>query len=474
MSHEDSANGAGLRTVDLSRAPLGELTAAALVAAARASDDRIERHYLEIKGPIDLRSKRDGAKVAKFILGAANRTTELASNAFEGYAVMVIGIDRNAPGGVDYVEAMDIARSVEPFIGVTGVAPTWDLVRVPAGVEGRDILLVVVDPPQRQKRAPYVCRANGEGLTDGAVYVRADGETRLARSGELELLFARARSESPPDPDFAVAIKPGPARIVIDVDAATAEYIAAVRESLSRAALIEPHAGFATASSVERIIDSLRRPETRTPAEYAEEIDAWEDALRSAASELPKRLAGSVLPPTVVHLTNASDTFLHDVQLVVHLEGSISGYRFRRRTRVDDLDWDLPDPPRKWGPHHDSALLGNLRVPMYSTNLLNDAIGDLTGRTSWQNSGSVTITIDVGDVRPRAQLPLDDEELVLALPGDYPSESVSGTWQITARDHHKVYSGSLRVSTERTLDLTRGAAGYLRELAAKLKDTGQN
>lgn len=52
------------RELDVSRAPRGELVAAALVEAVAANDDRVERHYLEVKSDLDLSKKTDVAKIA--------------------------------------------------------------------------------------------------------------------------------------------------------------------------------------------------------------------------------------------------------------------------------------------------------------------------------------------------------------------------------------------------------------------------
>ena len=103
--------------LDLTRAPRGELAAAQLVAAA-ARGDLAEHHYLEFKGPPDLASKVNKAKLAKFILGAANRLPERAAEAFEGYGVMIIGITANGVEGVPPVEMLALSQVIQPFLGV--------------------------------------------------------------------------------------------------------------------------------------------------------------------------------------------------------------------------------------------------------------------------------------------------------------------------------------------------------------------
>lgn len=74
-------------------------------------------------------------------------------------------------------------------------------------------------------------------------------------------------------------------------------------------------------------------------------------------------------------------------------------------------------------------------------------------RTQWTNSGSVDWSFTVGELRPREVDRSDDAEFVLyALDPSMPA--VQGTWEITARDHHDVYSGHVDVDIGEALDLT--------------------
>jgi hypothetical protein len=188
--------------IDLTRVPRGELAARALVEALAQTDDRAERHFLEIKSAIDLMSKEGIAKVAKFILGAANRMPEVAARYVEGHAVMVLGVGSGSTPGIEPVEALDIERGVRPYLSVNG--PRWDLQRVPVD-DGREILLVIVDPPKIGQPA-FPCFKDGPGLNNGQIIVRGDGETRQATGEEVLLLQQRGRVERP-DVDLTVAIE---------------------------------------------------------------------------------------------------------------------------------------------------------------------------------------------------------------------------------------------------------------------------
>jgi len=79
---------------------MGEMSWAALVAYAAASDDRIERYFLEVKSDVDLNTKAGRAKVAKFILGAANRDPGQVARRFGGHAVMLLGVGSGTTRGL--------------------------------------------------------------------------------------------------------------------------------------------------------------------------------------------------------------------------------------------------------------------------------------------------------------------------------------------------------------------------------------
>lgn len=114
-----------MTTVDLSRLPTGELGWLALISYLLETDDRAERYFLEAKSEVNLSSKKDQAKVAKFILGAANRDKDLALRRFGGHALMVLGVGHGEVIGVPVFEAKDLADTVQRLIGADG--PRWGL-----------------------------------------------------------------------------------------------------------------------------------------------------------------------------------------------------------------------------------------------------------------------------------------------------------------------------------------------------------
>lgn len=478
-----SANEDRTGAIDLTRAPRGELAAAQLVTAVADTGDLAERHYLELKGPPDLATKVNKAKVAKFILGAANRLPDRAAEAFEGYGVMIVGITKQGIEGVPPIEMLALSQVIQPFLGAAG--PHWDVVRVPVKGSTNQVLVILVDPPQ-VGQPPFICRSNGEGLQSGRIYYRADGETREANADELDLLMARGASRPPAPVELDVAVVGTVVALIID-EQTVDDLITNARQRLL-AALPKPEpkqppaTGFAMGSSdgfraamgassaLSRLLadqtsaashlaafTATEEPEKRSEDEYRAEIDAWEEEFRAAWAEGVELFAVHALPANEVTVVNKTRTFLHDVEVKLHLDGAVEAEE--RQGYGDGPDWQdlkLPSPPRKWGPRkrdlglhagYPASLAASIASQPYAPRPY--APPD----ASWKTTGSVDVEVVVGDLRPEATFQTDDGEAVLLIRGEMP-EQIQGTWTATARGYNQVFTGAVQVTIAEPTHLT--------------------
>lgn len=458
--------------LDITRAPRGVLAAQALVAAVAEQGDLAERHYLELKSTLDLSTKKDKEKIAKFILGAANRMPDVAATAFEGYGVMIIGVAQGAITGIPAVEMMEISKVIQKYVGAAG--PRWDIVWVPVEGSTNQVLVIIVDPP-KLGQAPFPCRSSGDSLTDGRIYIRADGETREANSGELDLLIQRGASGAQVEVDFAVEVLGEIASVAVDKESTVDEYLSKMRARLIdamprpepqstdagsvRAGLAGLSAYRAALDGLSPVASALMEPEQRSEEEYLESIDRWESEFRAAWTAALPKIAASQLRPAIVRITNRTTTFFHDVEVNLHLEGEIFAFDYNKPEWADDFsDLELPHPPRKWGPRQRSlgipnyANMGQLYTPS-ATQYIPPSI-------SYRNGGSVDLSLDVGELRPRGTYESEDEEIVLVV-ADRSLTSIRGTWELTARDHNDVYTGEIDVAVAGDRDLTAVARGIL-------------
>lgn len=469
MSHDNFA-------IDVTRAPLGERAAAELVEAAGNLGDFAERHYLELKGPADLDSKVNRQKVAKFILGAANRTPERAAEAFEGYGVMVIGITNEGVRGIPPIEMLTLSQVVQPFLGAAG--PRWDIVRVSVPTTDRQVIVVLVDPP-RAGDPIYFCRENGEGLQSGRVYYRADGETREARADEMDQLVARANAVVQAPVDLAVSILGSVTSLRVDNELLE-EYIARKREqllnALPRPVPEEPRLPAVTglagaqlaalrAAGQAGALSSMvqTEPEKRTEEQYKSEVDRWTSAFRASWPRAVELFAAHVLDTNEVRVINRSTTFLHGVQITLHLEGAVEALSPEYAAN-DDPQWrdiGLPKPPRKWGPIvRDWGL--NLTNSIDAARAVASSFngGGVSNETLWTNGGSVDVRVDVGDLRPEATYESADDEAVLVLRGGL-IEAVKGTWRATIEGYDRVFAGELQVDVNQSVTVAQLLSDWL-------------
>lgn len=493
--------------IDTSRPPLGDRAARALVEAVAAGDDRLEGRFLEIKGDLDLKSKGDRAKLTKFILGAANRMPDVAAAAFGGYGVMVIGVANGVIVGVPPVENLDIENAVTPYIGADG--PGWDLVRVRVPNSANDVLLLLVDPPQ-WGQPPFPCLKDGVDLVDGEIYIRTNGKSSKAKSGDIRNLSRRAATGGTPAVAFDVSVGGEVAPVVVD-NAETLEAYLAVQRCRLLDALPAPEpepdpehlaqepdhdarptslldmvtkasAARQLQDELEKIQDAIRgpridlfaglgkdslsalskdaflavdmEPESRSEDDYRGEIAAWEARFRDAWPEAVEQLIGLRVPWVAPTVHNVEEVFLHDVHLLIHLEGDVRGVEA-------DADYDgdvtlrvldLPRQPRIWGPRKRDFGIGFPVGATFPTAAMTGLYSPARSMT-WDNTGSVTATFNIGDLRPGETYECPDSDLILVVDG-LSHAPVHGTWKITARDHHKVYSGALTVPVCEPIDLT--------------------
>ena len=156
------------------------------------------------------------------------------------------------------------------------------------------------------------------------------------------------------------------------------------------------------------------------------------------------------LPWTFFEVENNTESFLEDVEVRIHLEGDVDALEWEDDTTPGMVSY-LPRPPRLWGPVSMLETVSFASV-QYAANSF-PSMPTSPRSVTFKNSGSVDIHMAVGALRPRQTWSADDEGMVLVLRNPDIGE-VDGTWTMTARDHHRVYRGTLTVPVGGTLDLT--------------------
>lgn len=183
-------------TLDTDMVPLGTRALRSILDHVQALGNAAETGYLEVKSTLDFKDKRSIAKSAKFLLGVANRSPNQAQKYLQGYAVMVIGADKDhSPGVSRGVGPHEIEGSLRVYLG--SEFPTFDIELLPID-EDRDVMFIIASP-RKDGQPMFQCHRdfNGDGrkdnLTNGAIYVRNLTETRPAKTSHIHSLIERTR-----------------------------------------------------------------------------------------------------------------------------------------------------------------------------------------------------------------------------------------------------------------------------------------
>lgn len=432
--------------LDTEKLPTGKRGWAAFVAALEASDDRVERHYLELKTEADLTAKRDLRKVVKFILGAAHRDPAKAARHFGSHAVMVLGLSNGGVRGLTKFEVMDLEREIQKFAGVD--APGWDIELVPAEDE-RDIVIIIADPPTGRI---WPVLADGDPLRSGDVYLRADGATRHATGPELAVMIARTHASGRV---LDVAVEPfGQAHaFAIDVPELTA-FVERMTEKFK--AQLQPLSEpiFANLGST---FTSDRRSEER----FLRDVEEW-----SANSlENPARgvylLAAQLSGGSGFRLVNKTTTSLKDVRLELAFGEGIVALDWEEQEDVVTL---FPDRPVDWG--KDSWALGLQSVPRFDPTVF-----PVSGvRLHIEKQEPAQLVVELGRLHAEQTVNTNEDDLVLVLFGEDPAElpeTIEVHWRLTAGDVDEVLTGRFDMDVLRGdwRDPLRSFIGGLKEQA---------
>jgi hypothetical protein len=294
-----------------------------------------ELDWIEWKSTLDLTGKPGCFHVARAILGLANRMPDNAARTCEGVGYVVVGAEPRSIQGVAAVDPARLDQTVELYVGSNG--PQWSPVYIQ--VEGCDVLVVTVEPPTAGDPI-HALRKEAEGARSGTAFIRKPGRTVPADANDLEALQQRLvarRQLGMVEVDLA-----GPLPLSwVNIDAALSvvdRWLDQQRQPMiDRAHPIErsrnqppiPSAAggwfnpFAsTMSSGFSALANIYKPDTRTLQAFLRQVDEWGERVRHQTLQaLPQRLAHAGHAVLTLRISNPTDIYLNDVQVVLHIEG---------------------------------------------------------------------------------------------------------------------------------------------------------
>lgn len=424
--------------LDTSVIPLGERALQRILDHVVAVGDAAETNYLEVKGPLDMASKAAVAKIAKFLLGAANRRPTVAAQHFHGYAVLVIGAQEGDAAGVPRgSEAHELEDKLRPYLGAQ--FPAFEFGRVRVDSE-REVLFVIALPPQ-DGQTIFPCHKNYQGdnrvnsLEDGAIYVRGQSNTRSARAGEVLNLVERARSGGKPPIELEVDVL-GMIHRVGRVGEAFKGIYDYTEEKFTEQS--ETAEGTLSRGSIRPGLTAFSSPAPPSVEDREEALTRWRADKAEHITKGRAHLLGVGLAGLGIRVVSR-DRFVPKPRLVVTLHGC---------ELIDHLHPDDAD--------EDEVMEPVMRPPS-PFGYLNSAVPPSLPRdypVAWRNRGDdAEIVITLESLRPNAPWSSDQDDFVI-LARDLQAESVEVSWDLTEDDSDAVTSGSFMCPTSETVDVT--------------------
>lgn len=414
-------------TLNTDAVPLGERAWQGILDHVVAVGDAAETTYLEAKSTLDLTSKAGTAKVAKFLLGAANRLPHEAIRHFHGYAVLVIGAEAGTARGVRRgLEAHELEDRLRPYLG--SQFPPFEFGRLNVDAE-HEVLFIIAQPPQ-DGQPPFPCHKTYQGddrrdnLEDGAVYVRGASNTRPARSGDLLALVQRAKGGAKPPLDLDVQIV-GPVNRVDRVEEVLEILYDGEDERFRRQPTGRPASPLAF-----QPLAFGRQP--LSPEERAERLAAWRLDRGSNIARGREYLLGVGLAGSGIRVTSHG-RYVARPQIVLTFH-RCEAFDFRDAEDAV-LDKVLEPVVRARDPFSGAASLDALRLRPHAYPV------------AWENiTADVEVVLSPASLRPDTPWSTQGDDYVVVA-RDLEASTVAVTWTLTEEDSDVVTRGEIAVPT---------------------------
>ncbi|MBQ0928649.1 hypothetical protein [Saccharopolyspora endophytica] len=400
-----------------------------------ALGDEAETSYLEVKSSLDLTKTAGVAKVAKFLLGAANRRPQEAVRNFQGYAVLVIGAQKGQAQGIPRgVEAHELEDRLRQYLGPQ--FPAFEFGRI--GVdEDREVLFLIAQPPQ-EGQGIFPCHKSFQGedrrdsLDDGAIYVRGASNTRPARAGEVLGLVERAR---------------GGGKFPIELDVGVLGVISRVKRvddvlerlyDFEEEQFTKPRGRASRSVTPPFLVQSVfGRSMPVSPEEREARLDAWRAEKSAHIAQGRQHFLGVVLPGAGIKIVSRG-RFVAKPQLIV---------TFHECEAIDYLDADDADYMKVVEP-----VVG--RQEPFGVGFDPGGFG-FTPRgypVSWRNRGNdAEVVLTPESLRPDTPWMSDQDDYVI-LARDLEASFVTVTWGLTEDGNDAVTTGEFQAPTGDAVD----------------------
>lgn len=213
-----------------------------------------------------------------------------------------------------------------------------------------------------------------------------------------------------------------------------------------------------------------RHEETRTKEEFRAELDAWAEKIHEALPEFARDVLSYRQPAALFEVTNTCGRFLEDLEVEVHIAGEVTQHP--KATDATEVLAQLTRHPRQWGTWFTQRSGLTNWIPATSFPSLPRT--PRPNSTEFRNSGSVTATLTLAELRPGKSHPFtddDDHNDIVLLTRDLDMNNATITVTATARGIHDQYKSAFAHPVTTTVDLTDSLKNLLEDY---YRSTAQN
>lgn len=243
-----------------------------------------ESHWLEWKGDVQLGERRWQARIARFILGAANRERAVAATMHDGRAFMLLGVEPGRAVGTHMVDSAAVEAGLARFLGLVGPNYTLDYVTV-----GNVIVAGITVQQAPAGTRPYLARGTYSGdkleIQEGRIYTRRGAATTEASSAELDEMLAER---------LAARIAAGPMWPMQAVDAWRDGHEVHVRQRRGDKIIVHSHDNFTNFAEMAGARPALP---ASVPPKVSQRVGATFNALLELADSEPAGAVEAAWPP---------------------------------------------------------------------------------------------------------------------------------------------------------------------------------
>lgn len=315
-----------------------------LVEAVTTTGPNNESTWIEWKSRLDLADKSGEVHVAKHVLGFANRMLTTARAHTGGYAYLIIGAE---PGEVHGITSIDPAVLVPRINRYVGRQVRWRPEYVTVG--GKEVLVVVVDPPEHGDPL-FPVRTQLDKHDKGRILVRRPGATDVADDAEIDQLVDRVRAAKG---GLDISLRPISSTIEqrpdFDLinDLTRAEKTAVLgRPRADVPARHDPASVLGVAAAAQMAAMSImQQPDRRTDEDYTEEVGHYIEAYQHALLERAWLWLWRHRPVWLhLEVVNETDGNFRALEIELYIPGDVQAWP--DGVTFDDSDEEVALPTR--------------------------------------------------------------------------------------------------------------------------------